>query len=326
MSINETELIFNLYYFATSDIITEVGVVAHTISGTDEEKFSFLQENAERDFSNAIRFPIPDNVKIKMNGKVQNGIDHTTYRDYCSKGHGFIIFEAIFQYFDAPASPLTVITPVKDGEIFIEGRESGKQTKTPFPSYIHIDKQDDWFLGYVDEKGFHIDQLIDDDFFSAIKLLFNAKHYVSAMKLLMICVDTMAFLEFDDTSGNFIKWLTNYADLHMINVTPEELWEFRNSILHMTNLDSRKVKANKVTRLNWYVAPAGFKGVELSDEGKHFNFKKLVDIIAVAIAKWTTTFNNQKEKFEVFVNRYDTVISDKRMTMIYEKNQFDLGS
>ena len=91
----------------------------------------------------------------------------------------------------------------------------------------------------------------------------------------------------------------------------------------MTNLDSRKVKANKVTRLNWYVAHSEYKGVELSDEGKHFNFKSLVDIIAHAIVKWTNTFNIHKDKLEVFVNRYDRVISDKRTTIIHHNNQFD---
>jgi hypothetical protein len=317
------ETIFNLFYYSSFELITEVGVVVHTMSGNDDDKLRFLQNNVEKDFLSAIRFPIPDNIKIKVNGVIQNGIDHITYRDYCSKGHGFLIYEAVFQYYNAPQSPLMIITPVKNGKIFIEGKEQGKIPTTPFPTHINIDKADDWLIGYVDQEGFHIDRLIDDDFFSAIKLLFNAKHYVSAMKLLMICVDTMAFLEFDDIQGNFVKWLNDYADLYKINVTSEELWEFRNSILHMTNLDSRKVKSNKVIRLNWYVAPAGFKGVELSDEGKHFNFKSLVDIIAVAIAKWTNTFNTQKEKLEVFINRYDRVISDKRMTTIYHHNELD---
>ncbi len=317
------EKIFNLFYYSSFDLITEVGAVCHLVSGTDEDKVIFLQQNIEKDFLSAVKFPIPDNIKIKVNGVVYNGIDHITYRDYCSKGHAYIIYENIFNHHDASPSPLMVVTPVKNGKIFMEGTEKGKLPTSPFPSHIHVDKQDDWIIGYIDQEGFHLDRLINDDFFSAIRLLFNASHYVSAMKLLMICVDTMSFLEFDDTTGNFVKWLYAYAELTKINVTPEELWEFRNSILHMTNLDSRKVKANKVTRLNWYVAHIEYKGVELSDEGKHFNFKILVDIIASAILNWTNTFNVEKEKFELFVSRYDRIISDKRMTTIHHNNKFN---
>ncbi|MFA6150981.1 MAG: hypothetical protein WC716_06665 [Chitinophagaceae bacterium] len=317
----ETESIFNLFYYVNFEgIIKEVGVVVHEMSGSDNEKTAFLQQNVESDFLRAIRFPIPDNIKIKKNNIISVGIDHDTYRQHSGKGHDILIFENIFNYYKNSATPLMVITPVKNGMIHIEGTAENVQTQTPFPSHIHVDKQDDWFVGYCDQEGFHFDQLINDDFFAAIKILFNAKHYVSAMKLMLICIDTISYLEFGDVPGNFIKWLSTFADLNKIDITPEELWEFRNSILHMTNLDSRKVTSNKVTRLHFYVASPNFDAIKKSDEGKHFNFKSLIDIIAVAIMKWATTFNIEEGKIEEFVRRYDRVISDQRMTIIHHKN------
>lgn len=164
----------------------------------------------------------------------------------CNEGHGLLVFETAFQHFGASSNPLVVVTPVKNGEIFIEGYEKAKRAMTSPPKFVHTDKQKEWYVDYIDESGFHFDNLINDDFIEAIRILFNAKQYVSSMKLLMICVDTVSYLEFGDTARNFHNWLDTYVDLNSLGIISDELWEFRNSILHMTNLDSRKVQSGKV--------------------------------------------------------------------------------
>ncbi len=313
--ITNPEKIFNLFFYATLGVITEVGGVAHMISGTDAHKIKYLQDHVEADFPNAIRAELPDRFILLDKGRTYKGIDFVTYRDFTYKGHGLMIFEKLAMLFENSEPPLVVITPVRDGEIFIEGRENLMQTDEPFPRSIKVDKQKEWYSRYIDEKGFHFDRLINDDFFDAIRILYNAKHNVSAMKLLMIAIDTMSFLEFGDVPNNFKHWLEEYADLIKMAITPEELWEFRNSILHMTNLDSRKVVSSAVKRLMFYDAVKDY--VQQNDEGKYFKFKDLLDCVAHAIAKWADTYNKQKEKFEVFLKRYDRIISDKRITYVY---------
>src|SRR5882724_4472208 len=108
----------------------------------------------------------------------------------------------------------------------------------------------DYVRKYMTDEGFDFPRLLNDDFFHPIRLLFNHRHYVSAAKLLMTFIDSVGFLEFGDTGDNaFVKWLDAYADLTAVGVTAEELWEHRNSLLHMSNLDSRRVLAGRITRL-----------------------------------------------------------------------------
>lgn len=136
-----SETIFNLFIYSTLDLITEVGVVTHTYEGSDDEKVLFLQKNVSNDFKNAQRFPLPANFKIKISDVVRQGIDYTSYRNLCNEGHGLLVFETVFQHFGASSNPLVVVTPVKNGEIFIEGYEKTKIAMASPPKFVHIDKQ-----------------------------------------------------------------------------------------------------------------------------------------------------------------------------------------
>lgn len=101
----------------------------------------------------------------------------------------------------------------------------------------------DYIGTFFTDEGFDFTGLLNADFFEPIRILFRAEHYVSATKLLVVAIDSVAYVEFGDGERNpFVAWLYRYANLGPIGVTPEELWEQRNSLLHMSNLDSRKVK------------------------------------------------------------------------------------
>src|SRR5688572_7521764 len=101
----------------------------------------------------------------------------------------------------------------------------------------------DYFGRFFTDEGFDFGGLINADFFQPIRILFQNQHYVSATKLLVVAIDSIAHIEHGDVRGGFVKWLDQYADLSQLGITAEELWEQRNSLLHMSNLDSRKVQA-----------------------------------------------------------------------------------
>ena len=112
----------------------------------------------------------------------------------------------------------------------------------------------DYFGKYFNDKGFDFSNLLNDDFFQPVRILFNAKHYVSATKLLVIAIDSVSFIEYGEIKVNtFIKWLNVYSNIDELGITAEELWEHRNSLLHMSNLRSRKVAQGKVRALVSYV-------------------------------------------------------------------------
>jgi hypothetical protein len=314
------EIIYNLFLLVDDEIIRKVGISSHEYDGSDEEKIKFLQDNTDKDLPLTQHFSLPVNFTLLIDGKIENAIDYVTFRDLANQGHALLLFEKAFNILNVAQNPLVVVTPVKDGKVWIEGIGDLKNSDQPPPDVVHVEKQAPWYQGYIIGEHLHLDKLINDDFISAVRILYNANLYVSSMKLLIICIDTMAYLEYDDVTGNFSKWVDAFLDLKILEITSEELWEFRNSILHMTNLDSRKVKANKVRRLMFYVAGEKAKYLDINDEGKYFLFKDMIDAVGAGIAKWGNSYNTERAKFEILFDRYDRIISDKRMTNIFFKD------
>jgi hypothetical protein len=135
---------------------------------------------------------------------------------------------------------------------------------------------------------------------------------VSAAKLLLSFIDTAAFLDMGDEKGNFAQWLDSYADLSQVGVSGQELWEYRNSLLHMTNINSRAVQQGRVAPLIMFTGgPTGLTRQSTRGE-KYFNFRMLLEAVAEAVGKWIATYNSEPEKFVRFVERYDLVVSDSR--------------
>jgi hypothetical protein len=134
----------------------------------------------------------------------------------------------------------------------------------------------------------------------------------------MAAIDTFAFLEYGDTKDNFKKWLTSFCDLSSIKLTVDELWEYRNSILHMTNAQSRKVIQNQIERLSFYVSENDIDFLTTNGEAKYFNLLTLIRTINLGIVNWINTYDTDRSKFEIFSDRYDLIISDSRYNKIQE--------
>jgi hypothetical protein len=178
----------------------------------------------------------------------------------------------------------------------------------------------DWQDKYISGDVFQLNKLINDDFFQPFRVLFQAGHYVSSIKLMLVAVDSIGYIEFGESKRNedtpFVKWLNQYADLSSIGVTARELWEHRNSLLHMSNLDSRQVKTGKISRLIAYIGSLP-SGVELKeDNAKYYDFNALIREFGRSCGKWIQTYNDDSLKFEQFIARYDLVVSDARMLHI----------
>lgn len=141
---NSVEKIFNLFfYYNTPDlIISEVGCVVHEMEGTDDEKLTFLRDNAAKDLLNAIRFPVPDSFTIEIGGVVIKGIDLVKFNALASRGYESLLFEPIFKHYNASSSPLILETPVENGVIRIGATDNVVHT-TNFPfTGIHNIKLD----------------------------------------------------------------------------------------------------------------------------------------------------------------------------------------
>lgn len=296
-----SERIFNIFIFFEGGISREYGIRHHRISGTDDEKTDFLRREVDTDHPLARRFAL------------QRSFTPEQWR--VAQRHGDILgyFHDGLEHFHAGRSPVTCLTSIVDGKATIDliaGYEPfrGDQVSA-LPGQGAVP---DYLVYYTSGSEIRFTELIHDDYFKAIRTLFNTKLYVSCAKLLMSCVDTLAFVEYGDVSGNFTRWVESYVDLSPNGITAEELWEFRNSILHMTNLSSRKVVAGKVSPILPYVGgPEALPA--LVTGAKPFNLYVLITSIGNAIGRWAESYNQDREKFTDFIERYDLTISDSRM-------------
>jgi hypothetical protein len=174
----------------------------------------------------------------------------------------------------------------------------------------------DYFGTFFTEEGFDFGGLLNADFFQPIRILFQHQHYISATKLLVIAIDSIGYVEFGDAPNTFVRWLDSYAELAKLGITASELWEHRNSLLHMSNLDSRKVLLGSVRRLVAYVGeiPEQVK-LNQSTTG-YYNLQQLILEVGVACGRWAKTYHKDRNKIHDFVERYDLITSDARMMRI----------
>ena len=295
------ESIFNFYVLFEQGVASRYRACSHLADGSDEEKLAFLRARVETDYLSARGFALQRTFTPEQWLAAQRF------------GDVFEYFEAAFVEFGAGPGPLCCLTSVVDGVIKIDlvvntapfrgDQVTAREGRGSMPDYL---------VHYVDGEHFHFNALINDDYFKAIKLLFNAGLYVSCAKLLMSCIDTLAFVEFGDVPSNFARWLDSYVDLRALGITSQELWEFRNSVVHMTTLESRKVATGKISPIAPYVANPATVLSPSPGSLKPFNLYSLILSVTVGIETWLDSYNQDRKKFLTFVERYDLTISDSR--------------
>jgi len=322
--VRSREMVANLFLYVESDVIKRLGAVAHDCGGDDHEIEAFLQSQAAVDAERAVRYPLPvANIKSWLGIDADQGLPFEMFSYLARTGKALWLFEGPLQELKAPARPLVCITPIVDGKPRIDLLSHVDPPECPATLSEEFDgivKRTDWLAAYVTPSGLNVHELLGDDFTHAIKLLYAHKHYVSAMKLIVSFVDTVAYLDLGDVAGNFETWLSKYASLAPVGVTPSEFWEFRNSILHMTNPLSRKVLSRKALSLNFYINSTS-KSVRIDQEGgtKMFSFEALYEAIIEAVGKWTKSYSGDLSKQLEFIQRYDTILSEGRVGKLKPK-------
>lgn len=301
----QQERVFNLFIYFEKGSASEIGARFHKASGTTDYKLSILRRSILADHSLATRTKLPRNFTPEQ------------WRAQVRLGGELNFFEPLFVRMRANTMPLYLLTPVVDGvPTWDQEIRSGQFRGAEVTQFGREGIMEDYLVEYTTEKGFDLSQLLNDDFFSAISLLNKSKLYVSSAKLLMSFIDTMAFIDHGDEKGNFTKWLDDNCDLNAVGVTSGEVWEFRNSIIHMTNLNSRSVLRGKVSRISPFIAAVGVKPPLNEGDSKPFNYVHLTRVIAEGVARWGVEINRTPDKAISLIERYDTLLSDRRFAKI----------
>ena len=295
------ERIFNIFIYFDEGIARDYGMCHHRQIGSDEKKSNFLRSAVDTDFLRARHFSLPRPLSSEnWHAMQRQGVD-------------LALFEEGFARYHATRSPIICITAIVDGAPKIDLSSPFEPLRGAAVGGELPGEMQDWLIKYTDGDEFHFDRLINDDYFTAIRLLFNQRHIASASKLLMSCIDTLAYVEFGDETGNFTNWLDEYTELDSLGVTSRELWEFRNSVVHMTNLSSRAVKAGKGSTIVPYIGSDLLAKHTRSRDFKPFNLHGLILVVGAGIGRWAASYNANREKFAIFIERYDTIISDSRL-------------
>lgn len=299
-----SERIFNLLLYFEQGEASQYGVRHHRLDGPDSQKLAFLQEAAPEDARSAKRFALPRQfTSSEWLARQRQGVN-------------LDLFEEGLAYYRAPRNPIVCITSIRDGELMIDHVTGlaplrGKVVGMDLPGEMQ-----DWLSKYTEGAVIRFDKLINDDFFTAIKLLFNAGHIASACKLLMSCIDTISFIDEGDVRGNFECWLDRYVDLRPLAITSAELWQLRNSMVHMTTLSSRAVKEGKVRQLMPYMGARDLPTPDTSLTYKPFNLHALILAVSAGVSRWAESYNLDREKFTSFIERYDSIVSDSRLAWL----------
>lgn len=298
------EKVFNLFIlYDDSERVLFFGHVVHEIEGSDEEKTDFLRKRVEVD------------LRIAKLERAPTGMTLGTVNAHARLGDVYKLFAHVFA--EHPVNqPISCVTPVVNGVIKVDYQQADHE---PI-DIADVDRKSgnsemqDWLIRYHIDGSLHLAQLINDDYFEAIKILFNKGMYVSATKLLVSCIDSLAYVEYGGTKDNvFVTWLNKFADLTPIGITPAELWEHRNGLLHMSNLESKKVAKKDVRCISSFVGKNPFGPHMTAGDVHYFDLHQLILIIGNAIGKWLETYSAEPSKFTAFVERYDKVISDARL-------------
>ncbi|WP_200896634.1 MULTISPECIES: hypothetical protein [Chromobacterium] len=301
------EPVYNIYTYFEGGELRAIGIKPYYRKGGDQKKLAFLRERATLDFSSVQRVPL---------------VPPMPQEEYFARqriGNTLEIFEPLLASVGAGRTPLFCITPIVDGVPKIDmSVPMGPLDMSGVPNdAVGGGEMDDYLFKYLDKEAgtFDMPALINDDYFKAIRLLFNNRHYVSCLKLLMSFLDTIAYVEFGDrpprSTPVFIDWLRAFSAPGLAGATPEELWEFRNSLLHMSNLESRKVSEGSVAQLMPYVGSQNCLP-SVDPKRKHISFKDLIEDVGDAVENWIKTYNKDPKKMVTFIQRYDLVVSDDR--------------
>ena len=171
---------------------------------------------------------------------------------------------------------------------------------------------EDYLTKFLSGKRFDLSRLLDEDYLQAFKLCCNRRRYASATKLLLIFIDTLAYLEYGDQAGNFQLWLKTFANMDETGLTVEEVWEFRNAILHSTTNESRKIRRGKCKRLVLYVGHVHPSDLPSPPNEKPFGLFQVFHAVTDAVEVWGKEMGNRKDWLNTFIERYDHIISDAR--------------
>ena len=283
----------NLFFYGDEELIESVGYRTYEYKGSVDDAINFLRSRVSCDYRRAII----------------SELDPPIPRDFFWLIDRAGNIPGLLSRYNVPFAGLPYcITQILNGRPRVDEVELDDSD----PADDQPTDNQDYLIDYLTPDGLDFPRLLNDEFFSPVKILWNKQRYISSLKLLFSAIDTLSFIEYGPVNLSFILWLDDYCDLRPMGVTSGEVWELRNALLHMTNLDSHKVRKGHVRRL----VPMVSASDEFTNVGivGFFNIGHFLRIVTrQGLKKWLSSYNEDRDKFPSFVQRFDTIASEVRV-------------
>ena len=166
------EQIINIFFFGDERLARYIGYRRYQREGTPEDLVRFLKERVDADYTNVTQHLLAETVDWAEVPSIVRSGDVWVLLDRCGVNAG---------YDEVYCVTYIVNGQPKFDEILDEFAPDA------FPDYLRI---------YFTDEGFDFIKLINDDFFDSIKLLWNNRKFISALKLMLSTVDTIGFIEY----------------------------------------------------------------------------------------------------------------------------------
>ena len=177
-----------------------------------------------------------------------------------------------------------------------------------------------------------IGEVIFKGFVEAVYILLGKGYGISGIKLLLVTIDTMAFLKTGqgNSGKDFKAWLTSYVDLDSMGINPDELWEHRSGLLHMTHFHSKAVHEGKVRFLIPSFGPSssfgfGVEAMKLKVDPEYgnnyaaYSIEGLVRAVVVGINKFIAEVESDPKLKALVVSNLGEVVPDLPMAAFRTK-------
>ena len=288
--------LMNLFVYGNTSHVYAIGWSFYRRSGSYEEQVAYLRERANHDYRNANRQEFEEPI-TRQEFEVMNRVNPFTNTLMSSAG--------------LSEDTVYCVTHIVNGKPAVD--EAVDELNNPIPDYLIV---------YLEHGMFDFPRLIQDDYFEAIHLLWNKKKYISCLKLVFSAIDTWGYIDSGSSDrDSFLNWLDTYCELDKIGILSNELWELRNSLIHMTNLDSHKVRKGKFDRLLPNFSHPDISLPSYIDGMKVFHVTRFVkEILPRGLEHWFSTYNKNTSKFPYFVERYDRIVSEARLSVTTIEN------
>lgn len=157
------EHLVNIFVYGDEIHAYELGYCTYDRSGEDQQLLHFLRSRALTDHKTAIRFPIKEKIK---------------WEDLYSMSR-----------LNAATNTMIAMKVMSENDLYCTTCIVNGAAKVD--EVFHTPHTPDYLLLYETDQGFDFPRLLEDDYFSAMKLLWNAKKYISCMKLMFSTIDTI---------------------------------------------------------------------------------------------------------------------------------------